>query len=359
MLCAVRIHVALVVFGFVGLAQNVSAQSWPYVVGANTDAPTPPLGEPSYLAATNAPALPSAPRHYVPPAGFADHRWGEPRSTFASLPAEPEVVLVTWTRGMQRPFEDTCSGRCTVNEYLRLPMPRLYDGDGFHVLSEYMIESQGFKLPETGVVLHPIVYQFCANWSSVRRRVPKNFDELNKFCGMRMLFETETRAQLRRLPEDHVTRFDLVLAELISRYGKPANFSWRGRVTVEPVDGPAVNSPGADRKFSTWRWCPAPRDGLMTRCESSIVLSIDPDLGRGIVLFSTSAVWKYAWARETSDMGPDPLYTLLHALSLKNRTNYAQRVAQWRKAAREEEQRGNPAIPTGADAPTSDEKSPE
>jgi len=295
----------------------------------------------NYLSPAQVPALPAPPRQYAAPLGFSGHIWGEPRSTFDRLPQLPADVLATWTRGKEISKEVVCTGRgqheCTVDDYVRAARMKQFDGDGFHVLSEYLIEGQGFKLPQTGVTFYPVVYQFCANWHGVRHRVPKDFDEINEFCGMRMLFDTESSAQLRQLPADHVTRYDLVLAELIARYGKPANFMWRGKVTVEPVDGPPIwastgDKAHDDRKFDVYRWCPAPRDGLMTRCKASIVLSIDPDLGRGIVLFSTPEVWRYAWAREASDAAPDPLYTLLHALPLRTRTAFAVRMEEHRKA---------------------------
>jgi hypothetical protein len=237
------------------------------------------------------------------------------------------------------------------------------EGGGIHVLSEYGIEGQGFKFSETGVVLYPVIYQFCANWAKKKAEVPANIDELNKFCGMRMLFDTESRSQLRELPEDHVTRYELVLAELIAHYGKPAGFMWRGRVTIEPFDENDPRVPRVERKFSTWRWCPAPDQGLQTNCDSSIVLSIDPDLGRGIVLFSTPALWQYAYARETGFSQPDPLFTLLHALQPKAR----ELQRQLKQEAKDREARANAAreekaakkkaakgIATSQQAPTKD-----
>jgi hypothetical protein len=319
----------------------------------------------TYLSPADVPKLALPPKHYAPPDGFAGHAWGDLRSSFDKLPAEPAAVRGAWTRGFLQPLELVCTGksvqRCTVEDFTRAERTRMRDGDGFHLLSEYLIEAQGFKFPGTGVVLHPIVYQFCANWHSMRNKVPKNFDEINKFCGMRMLFDTESTSELRELPGDHVTRYDLVLAELISRYGKPANFSWRGRVTIESVDGPASFVPSDDRKFSTWRWCPAPRDGLMTRCDASIVLSIDPDIGRGIVLFSTAALWEYAYARESGSGTPDPLYTLMHALSFKHRAEQAKRKEESLKAgeAKDAEAKGESVkagVPSAA--PSSGSMSP-
>jgi hypothetical protein len=306
----------------------------------------------SYLAPANVPNLGPPPKRYTPPDGFAGHAWGDLRSSFDKLPAEPAAIRGAWTSGFLRPLEIECTGRsverCTVEDFARAQRFQMRDGDGFHLLSEYMVESQGFKYPGTGVVLHPIVYQFCANWHSMRNKVPKNFDELNKFCGMRMLFDTESTADLRELPEDHVTRYDLVLAELIARFGKPANFTWRGRVTVESIDGPPVFKSTDDRKFNTWRWCPAPRDGLMTRCDASIVLSIDPDIGRGIVLFSTPALWEYAYARESGGASPDPLYTLMHALSFKHRAEQTQRQEEYLKAHDPEYRKKEAAQPAEA-----------
>lgn len=315
------------VLAVVGLTGRVCAQDLP------APATAPPF---PYLSPADVPKLAPPPKRYTPPDGFAGHAWGELRKTFEKLPAEAAAVRGAWTRGFLLPLEMVCTGksveRCTVEDFARAERTRMRDGDGFHLLSEYLVEGQGFKLPGTGVVLHPVVYQFCANWHSMRNKVPKNFDEYNKFCGMRMLFDTESVSDLRELPADHVTRYDLVFAELISRYGKPANFTWRGRVTIEPVDGPPSHVPTDDRRFNTWRWCPAPRDGLMTRCDASIVLSIDPDVGRGIVLFSTAALWEFAYARESTRSSPDPLYTLMHALSFKHRAQQAQRNKEFFKA---------------------------
>jgi hypothetical protein len=340
-----RIFLLTMVFSVIAVADEPA--------GAEPVPPAAPMW--TYLAPADVPRLALPPKHYTPPDGFAGHAWGDVRSTFDKLPAEPAAVRGAWTRGFLQPLELVCTGksvqRCTVEDFTRAERTRMRDGDGFHLLSEYLIESQGFKFPGTGVVLHPIVYQFCANWHSMRNKVPKNFDEINKFCGMRMLFDTESTAELRELPGDHVTRYDLVLSELISRYGKPANFSWRGRVTIESVDGPANFVPSDDRKFSTWRWCPAPRDGLMTRCDASIVLSIDPDIGRGIVLFSTAALWEYAYARESGSGTPDPLYTLMHALSFKHRAEQAKRKEESLKA--EEAKHGSMKASQPSPAPAS------
>jgi hypothetical protein len=110
-----------------------------------------------------------------------------------------------------------------------------------------------------------------------------------------------------------VTRFDLVLAELVAQYGKPAGFVRRGRVEVEVLGEAEEPSARGDREFSTWRWCPAMDRAFSTRCKASIVLSMDPDLGRGVVLLATPPIWEYAYAREHGHAKGDPLFALMHA----------------------------------------------
>jgi|KBSSwiStaDraftv2_1062776.scaffolds.fasta_scaffold111285_2 hypothetical protein len=331
------LHTVRIAFGLVLVACEALAYA------DTPDISQAPLMPVSYLAPDQAPKFPAPPKRYNAPLGFEGHRWGEPPSAFTRLPEKPQGIGAAWTSGKVTSIDLNCRATgpagCSIEDYLRASRLQRLEGGGFHVLTEYYIENQGFKLPTSGVVVAPVVYQFCANWESFIKEVPEDIEKLRKFCGVRMLFQSETRAQLRDLPADHVTRYDLVLSELISRYGKPANFTWRGHVMIEPVSGPVGPASRGERKFDTWRWCPAPRDGLMTRCRASIVLTLDPDQGRGIVLISTPAVWQYAMARESGDAKPDPLYTLLHALSLKYRTEYAHREEQRYKAEKEAEAR--------------------
>jgi hypothetical protein len=255
-------------------------------------------------------------KKYVPPPGFAGHDWGAARASFERLPAAPLKFSAAGMRGKQREpfFYCTASGvfgaGCDLNALIE-QMNTRREGGGFHVLSEYKIEGQGFKFSDDGVLLYPAIYQFCAQWDSTERVMPENFAALNQFCGMRLLFETESLAELRNLPEDHVTKYDRLLDDLIDEFGKPAGFLKRGRVTIETGsdDEPAGR---ADRKFSTWRWCPARDRELQTSCKASVVLSIDPELGRGVVLISAPALWQFAYARHELEHG-DPLFAVMHA----------------------------------------------
>jgi hypothetical protein len=262
---------------------------------------------------------------YVPPEGLAGHKWNELRTSFDRLPTEPIGVGAAWMMPVEKEVTFNCIPVANTGGQINgavegcdfqatlLQLHRIFEGGGFYVLSEYTIEDQGIRYGDEadGVVLHPIIYQFCANWHETKREVPPKFDEINKFCGVRLMFKSDTREQLRGKPAEYVTNYDRMLDKLLAKFGKPANFAHRGRVVIETLEG--ESSDQADRKFSIYRWCPA-RDtnGLHTDCTASVVLSLDPATGVGTVLYSTPLLWEFAYAREKDTKG-DRLYKMLHA----------------------------------------------
>ncbi len=261
---------------------------------------------------------------YVAPTGFAGHEWGEPRKNFDRLPGTPVGVGAAWMQSIQKQMDFTCipnvqmntagaTDMCNFEETL-LRLKTQFQGGGVYVLSEYSIEEQGFRFGDEadGVVLHPVVYEFCANWQGSRKKAaPANFDALNKFCGMKFEFQSETREQLRKLPDDYVTAYDRVLDKLLAKYGRPKGFLRRGQVIIETVEGDSTDP--SDRKFSIWRWCPAVDNGFHTDCKASVTLSLNPVTGKGTVLYAAPLLWEFAYARENYGFKPDPLYRLLHA----------------------------------------------
>lgn len=264
---------------------------------------------------------------YAPPVGFAGKTWGELRSTFERLPQEPIGVGAAYILPVEKRADFTCvPGRpsggtlsgategCDFQATL-LRIRKEYEGGGFYVLSEFTIPDQGFRMgdEETGVIIHPVVYQFCANWSAALKKkdVPLNFDGINEFCGMRLMFQSESREELAKLPAGHVTVYDRMLDKLLEKYGRPANFVRRGQVVIETEEGDSASA--ADRKFSIYRWCPATDRGFHTECKASVTLSINPVTGMGTVLYSTPMLWEYAFARENNGFKGDRLYKLLHA----------------------------------------------
>jgi hypothetical protein len=262
---------------------------------------------------------------YVAPEGFAGRTWGELRTSFDRLPVEPVGVGAAWMSPVETKSDFTCVpvsapgptmsgavGGCDFQATL-LRIRKEFEGGGFYVLSEYTIDGQGFRYGDEtdGVVLHPVIYQFCANWDGTKREVPAKFDEINKFCCVRLMFESDSREQLRKLPVEHVTNYDRVLSKLIAKFGRPDNFVRRGQVVIETLDGDSTDQ--KDRKFSIWRWCPARDRGLHTSCTASVVLSLEPTTGVGTVLYSTPLLWEFAYARENNGYKGDKLFKMLHA----------------------------------------------
>jgi hypothetical protein len=255
---------------------------------------------------------------YVPPEGWAGFKWGALRSSFERLPKDPVGVGAAFGRPVVKDTNFICKPVFTESAQgcdmysMIMTMSKKYEGGGFYVMSEYSIEGQGFKFGtgDEGVLLHPIIYQFCANWDDTKKLVPEEFDSMNKFCGVRLLFRTETREELRKLPGDHVTNYDRVLTLLMDRFGKPDGFVRRGQVIIETLEG---DSETPDRKFSVWRWCPARDRALHTSCTASVTLSLDLATGRGTVLYSTPLLWEFAYARENGGFKGEKLFRMLHA----------------------------------------------
>jgi hypothetical protein len=247
---------------------------------------------------------------YVPPTGFAGHVWGELRSSFDRLPSQPLGVGAAWMNPVVTDQRITCIGICDTNQVL-FSLWEKREGGGFYVLSEYAIEGQGFQYgSDDRVKFHPVIYQFCANWDATKKEPPPNFDLINRFCGVKLMFQSETRAQLAKLPAEFETNYDRVLGKLMARFGRPDGFMRRGTVVIETLEGDSSNA--ADRKFRVYRWCPAFDRRLHTSCTASVVLSLDPVTGVGTVLYSTPLLWEFAYAREHNFKG-DRLFRVLHA----------------------------------------------
>jgi hypothetical protein len=278
----------------------------------------------AFCAATQA-AEPPKRVKYVAPEGFAGHPWGELRSAFTRLPEVPIGVGAAWMNARVKSTSFDCIpvstigpqisgaiGGCDFRATLDT-LRRTYEGGGFYVLSEYSIDEQGFRFGDSDpVVLHPVVYQFCANWYETKREAPPKFDEMNKFCGMRLMFRSETRQELVGKPYDHVTTYDRVFEKLLAKFGRPAGYRQRGRVVIETLEGDSGDA--SERRFEIRRWCPS-RDGSGMRigCDASVTLALDPTTGVGTVLYSTPLLWEFAYARRNNGNKDDRLYKMLHA----------------------------------------------
>ena len=189
-----------------------------------------------------------------------------------------------------------------------------FEGGGFYVLSEYSIDGQGFRFGDekNGVVLHPVIYQFCANWDETKREVPPKFDEINKFCGVRFMFQSETREELRAQarrprhqlrPRARETDREIRAARQL-RAARPGGHRNARRRHHRPEGAQVQHLALVPR---------ARCSGLHTACTASVVLSLEPATGVGTVLYSTPLLWEFAYARENNGYKGDQLFKMLHA----------------------------------------------
>jgi hypothetical protein len=268
------------------------------------------------LAAAAPAATKSKKMKYVPPTGLFGHKWGELRSDFDKLPDRPLAITAAWMKPVVTGVEVDCMGGNDCSDFTMMNLWTKHEGGGFYVLSEYSIETQALRYsPNDELELYPVIHQFCANWKSVKREEPPNFRQINRYCGAKLMFESETEEQLKTLPRNYVTNYDRVLDKLMLKYGRPEGYSRRGQVYIETLEGEDVaGGTAADRKFKRWRWCPAKGLDLAPDCTASIVLSLDLDSGIGTVLYSTPLLWEYAYARHTNGFRKDPLYMMLRAV---------------------------------------------
>jgi len=279
------------------------------------------------------------PVKYEAPDGFNGRQWGAPLAAFDKFGTEPLSVGAAWTRGKVTDVSFNChftnpvlasagdaqaaaSGQQVASvstetcDAATSRQRTRVEGGGFHVLMEHRIDKQGFRYGADGVLMFPVIYQFCAAWDSAKKALPPDFNDRVKFCGMRLMFKGETDEELAALKADGDTRYDRVLDALIARFGRPFRFEKRGRVVIEAMDGETSSIVGGERRYKTWRWCPPFDRSLATSCAASVVLAYDAEKRWGYVLYSTPAVWQYAYARESGDFKGDDLYRLLNAQEL-------------------------------------------
>ena len=259
----------------------------------------------------------SEPVRYRGPAGFQGNPWGKPLSAFKHFERDPLYVQTAASRGKTTFVDMKCVARamsgCDLEASLQTLQQKV-EGEGFHALAEYYVDAQGLQFGEPGAVLFPLFYQFCARWGGVSMRVPPDIQDKMKFCGMRMLFRSETLKEIRAHDDaEHVTNYDRILRQLIGMHGEPEGYVKRGRVIIH-APGEKIEQ-ARERRFDEWRWCSLRTDrDIAPGCQSSIVFAFDATTGWGVVLYVTRPIWEFAYARHQGGAEDDSLFKLLHGL---------------------------------------------
>lgn len=266
---------------------------------------------------------------YIAPQGFASYKWGDPLKSFERLKENPVTLQLAYSEGRREVLDFMCAptgsmqtlgsaqagggaGSMDSCDYQRAlsTVRQRTDGRGFHLFGEFVVPNQGFRLESTDIVLYPVTYQFCASWKGGEKS-PEEMAELLTFCGMRMVFQSQTQEQMETMSSEERTTYERVLEHLIGKYGKPKGYKPGQRVIVETADGRFADP--RSRRLDTYRWCPPTGGRFVPTCEASIVLGFSPESGNGVILYATPAVWEFAYARDQSVQGGDPMYRFMHA----------------------------------------------
>lgn len=266
---------------------------------------------------------------YTAPKGFARYEWGDALKAFKRLKENPVTLQLAYSEGRREVVDFMCAptgsmqtlesaqaggaaGSLDSCDYQRAlsTVRQRTDGRGFHLFGEFVVPNQGFRLESTDIVLYPVTYQFCANWKGGEKS-PEEMAELLTFCGMRMVFQSQTLEQMEAMSSEELTTYERVLEHLIGKYGKPKGYKPGQRVIVETADGRFADP--RSRRLDTYRWCPPTGGRFVPTCEASIVLGFSPESGNGVILYATPAVWEFAYARNESVQGGDPMYRFMHA----------------------------------------------
>jgi hypothetical protein len=250
---------------------------------------------------------------YRSPQGFNGHSWGKPLSEFVGFEIDPATAQVAYSGGKVTGIDMHCmqspSGRCDAGRSWRT-LRQQVEGQGFHALVEYHVESQGMQFPRAGVILFPVFYQFCARWGGFAADVPADIQQRLKLCGVRLMFEGETVEQLDRRDDKYPATYELLLRELIDLHGEPDDYR-RNDVVVEA----SAERVAAGRDIEERRWCGLRSDrSVAPSCPCSIVLRYDRTAGAGVLLYATRATWEFAFASNQHGIRDEPLYALLHGV---------------------------------------------
>ena len=253
------------------------------------------------------------------PEGFGGHAWNTPLGKIGRLASEPVYVRVAQSPGTVTFFDKTCyeSVGGLVNHVLAMKACREIDGEGYHALAEYYVDSQGFRIKDDKgrkAVMFPITYQFCSKWRGFSSEMKGDPLEQMKLCGVRLHFRSETAEQEQAIRDnEYRTAYEQTLSWMIAQHGEPEGYNREGFVFFPQLESEPHRERASDsNRHRSWYWCQPKHGEIVPKCSASIVLYFDSETGRGQVIYLTAPVWAYAQARQFGAAEGDPLYRILH-----------------------------------------------
>jgi len=263
-------------------------------------------------------AVPLQAAEYRAPTGFNSRTWGEPLSAFKGLTLwHAQEALLSFGKVMDPGI------KCTPYFRTISPMepPQLFytceanvqaEGDGSFAVAEYYFNQDRNPWFAQHIEVVTISYLFCASWQG--EYPPKDLKKRLKLCGARINFRSDTQKQLAQRDENYTSNFDRILRQLIDEHGEPPGYEQRGRITIESETERLTTPTKPVPDYLQYRWCGvnefAPK--LRPDCAATVTLVFDTGSGEGTVLYATSPMYEYAYARHEQGQQNDDLYVLLN-----------------------------------------------
>jgi hypothetical protein len=269
---------------------------------------------------------------FGPPTGFAGHSWGEPLAAFQDLKLL-NANTVSNSPGITTflPCRDTaepCDDPNRPDLLMQNAKSQIAEGAGSFAVSEYYREPEQNPWAESLVALNAITYMFCAEWRMPT--IPSDIRDKLRYCGSRMVYRSDTSAQLITRRRDYKSNHDRLLRHLIQLHGPPDGYRYKqGNVSVGPIEDsePDVEpteaadaveesqtrAPGSRPELQRYRWCGLAENAnaVLPRCAATVTLMFDEARGWGFVLYATGGIYNFAYGRHVMQDENNELYVTL------------------------------------------------
>ncbi len=279
----------------------------------------PSLAAAAILAVTLLFAPVSHAADYRVPTGFNGHLWDEP---FTALPGMKlwHANTARGTQGMATSFSVNCvqtgnlGGDFSECDTSLSTTSQQIEGEGSYALAEYYLNVDANPWASSGIRLLTISYLYCASAKS--DYLPSAIKKTLKLCGSRVIFQSDTTAELQKRTEGYQSNFDRIVHRLIADYGEPPGYELHGKITIQSANGDEVSTTPERQKpeYVVYRWCGVslPLRHVRPDCTATVTLEFEATHGFGTVLFATPPVYDYAYARWDVGDQKNDLYMLLY-----------------------------------------------
>ncbi len=247
---------------------------------------------------------------YHSPIAFNGHTWGDSLASFPGLTLW-HANTAEGADGKVVDFLLKCKkADCS---FANADLYQRAEGGGSFALAEYYKNVDNNPWPRQDISLLTVSYLFCANVAG--EYLPHPISQHLRLCGGRILFRSDTLAELAHRSADYRSNYDRIVGRLIAEYGEPPGYERRGVVIIENVE-PAQQPQRP--QYVMYRWCGVEEASrlLHPTCPVSITLEFEATRGYGTILYATAAVYDFAHARNEMGDRNNDLYTLLFSRQL-------------------------------------------